>query len=133
MDALFLIGRILFSALFVSAGVNHLTKSGPLTQYAAAKKVPAPKLAVLGTGLMNLAGGLSILLGYEPRIGAILLVIFLVTAAVMIHNFWAVPDAMQKAVEQAMFMKNVSLAGAALIIYYFTALHPEAWAYSLGR
>jgi uncharacterized membrane protein YphA (DoxX/SURF4 family) len=131
MELVFLIGRILFSAIFIMSGLNHLTKSGPLTQYAAMKRVPAPKLAVLGTGVMTLAGGLSILLGYEPRIGAILLVAFLIPTAVMMHAFWTVTDPMQKQVEMAMFMKNVSIAGGAIMIYYFSSLHPEVWVYSL--
>jgi putative oxidoreductase len=133
MEAVFLIGRILFSAIFVMSGLNHFMQAGPLSQYAASKGVPAPKLAVLGSGVLSLAGGLSILLGYEPRVGAILLVLFLIPTAVLMHNFWTVQDPMHKQVEMAMFMKNVSIAGGALVIYYFTTVHPEAWLYSLGH
>jgi putative oxidoreductase len=133
MEAVFLIGRILFSAIFVMSGLSHLTQTGPMAQYAASKGVPAPKLGVLASGVVILAGGLSILLGYEPRIGAILIVLFLVPTALIMHGFWGVQDPMQKQVEMAMFMKNISLAGGALMIYYFTALHPEAWVYSVAR
>ncbi len=133
MAAVFLIGRILFSAIFLMSGVSHLTKTGPLSQYAAMKKVPAPTLAVLGSGVMILLGGLSLLLGVAPRLGAILLVVFLVPTAILMHGFWGVKDPMQKQMEQAHFMKDMAMAGAALVIFYFTTLHPEAWAYSLGR
>src|SRR5438094_4671049 len=63
MEAVFLIGRILFAAMFINSGIAHLTKLTPMSQYAASQKLPAPKLAVALSGLMILAGGLSILLG----------------------------------------------------------------------
>jgi putative oxidoreductase len=133
MDALFLLGRILFAALFILSGVNHLTKVAALSQYAASKKVPAPRAAVVLSGLVILAGGLSILLGYAPRIGALLLVLFLVPTSFAMHNFWTVADPMQRQVEVAMFLKNLALTGGALMTYYFTAAHPETWVSSLGR
>ena len=77
-----------------------------------------------------LAGGLSILLGYHPRIGALLLFIFLVPTAVMMHPYWKVADPMQKAGEMAQFWKNISLSGAAL----FIAADPNwPWPASIGN
>ena len=133
MEAVFLIGRILFAAMFINSGIAHLTKLTPMSQYAASQKLPAPKLAVALSGLMILAGGLSILLGVAPQAGALLLVLFLIPTACLMHRFWGVQDPMMAANQMAHFMKNVTLAGAALLIYYFTALHPEAWVLSLGR
>jgi putative oxidoreductase len=131
--AALLIGRVLFATIFILSGIAHLTKLPAMTQYAAAFKVPQPKLAVVVSGLMILAGGVSILLGAWVRVGALLLVLFLVPVAMYIHPFWGVPDPMQAANQQAHFLKNLSLAGAALLIYYFATLYPEAWVYSVGR
>ncbi|MGH7645849.1 MAG: DoxX family protein [Gemmatimonadales bacterium] len=131
--AALVIGRILFAAIFILSGIGHLTKLPAMTQYAAAFKVPQPKLAVVVTGFMILAGGLSILLGVYVRAGALVLVLFLLPVAVYVHPFWGVPDPMQAANQQAHFTKNLSLAGAALLVYYFATLYPEAWVYSLGR
>ena len=133
MEAVFLIGRILFASMFINSGIAHLTKLTTMSQYAASQKLPAPKLAVALSGLMILAGGLSILLGVAPQAGALLLVLFLIPTAFLMHRFWGVQDQMMAANQMAHFMKNVTLAGAALLIYYFTALHPEAWVLSLGR
>jgi putative oxidoreductase len=109
--------RILFGAFFVMSGVNHFTRTKQLAEYArAVGNVPAASLAVLGSGVLLLAGGAAILLGYHPRIGALLLFIFLVPAAFMMHAYWKVSDPMQKAGETAQFWKNISLAGAALYI-----------------
>jgi putative oxidoreductase len=128
-----LLGRVMFSVFFMMSGYNHLTKLGMMAQYAGSQGVPAPKLAVGVTGLMLVGGGLSILLGFEPRIGALLLVAFLVPTAVLMHRFWGVADPMMAQNQMIHFWKNIVMAGASLMIYYFVTLHPEPWPYSLGR
>lgn len=55
MDVLFLVGRVLFSALFLLSGVGHFTQAEQMTQYAKAAGVPAPRLAVLGSFNKNIA------------------------------------------------------------------------------
>ncbi len=64
-------------------------------------------------------GGVSILLGYYARVGAWLLVLFLVPVTLMLHNFWAVKNPTLAQTEQIMFMKNMSMLGGALLIAYF--------------
>ncbi|MGH7671640.1 MAG: DoxX family protein [Gemmatimonadales bacterium] len=130
---LFLAGRVLFSFMFIMSGYNHLTKLGAYAQYAGSQGVPAPTLAVAVTGLMLLAGGVSILVGYRPRWGALLLVVFLIPTSVIMHRFWGLPDAMMAQNQAAHFLKNIVMTGGALVIYYFATVHPERWPYSLGR
>ena len=121
---LFLIGRILFAAIFILSGVNHFAQLNGMAQYAGSKGVPAPKLMVALSGIVILLGGLSILFWFWVKLGAWLLVAFLLVAAFTIHNFWAVEDPMQRQGEQAQFMKNLAMAGAAIILYA-AAIHPE--------
>ena len=94
LAAVFLVGRVLFAAIFIVSGVNHFVKLGPYGEYASALKVPGPKLAVVVTGLMILAGGLSVLLGVAVQAGALLLVLFLVPVAFWMHRFWGLQDVM---------------------------------------
>lgn len=115
------LGRILFCAIFLSSGLAHLTSLQGMTAYARSKNVPAPAASVAITGLMQIAGGLMILINWHPIIGAFLLVLFLLPTAFMMHNFWTLSDPMQKAGDQAHFMKDLSLAGAALL--YAALLH----------
>jgi putative oxidoreductase len=119
MELVILIGRVLFSLLFLSSGINHLTQRVGMTAYAKGAGVPMPDVAVTATGLMILAGGLSVLLGFYPRLGAWLLVAFLIPVAFTLHKFWGLPDPAQAANQRAHFMKNMSLAGAAMMIAYF--------------
>ncbi len=116
-----LIGRILFSLVFIMSGINHLTNVEAMSQYAAANGVPAPTAAVILSGLLILAGGLSVMLGYRARLGAWLLVVFLIPTAFLMHGFWGVEDAMMQQNEMAHFLKDLALAGGALLITHFGA------------
>lgn len=128
-----LVGRVIFSVFFLMSGYNHLTKLDMMTQYAASQGLPAPKLGVVISGLMLLAGGLSFLLGYKVRWGALVLVVFLVSAAVTMHKFWGVADPMMAQGQFINFWKNIVIAGALLMIYHYVTRYPERWPYSLGR
>jgi len=131
LTAAFLVGRVLLAAIFLNSARGHLLQVGPTAQYAGSMGVPVPRLSTIVTGLMILAGGLSVLLGLYVAVGCLLLVLFLVPVALMMHPFWKMTDPMSRAIQQAQFMKNLSMAGAALVICYFTVLHPEDWVYSL--
>lgn len=123
MELTYLIGRILFAMIFLLSGLNHFTNADDMAGYAASRGAPAPKASVLLTGVMILAGGLSVLLGVWMEIGVWLLFFFLVAAAFTIHTFWKMDDPMQAQSEQAQFMKNLSLAGACLIFYWMIQTH----------
>ncbi|CAN2237350.1 COG2259 Predicted membrane protein [actinobacterium SCGC AAA044-D11] len=123
MDLIIVIGRILFGGFFLMSGINHFTKLEAMTGYAKYKKLPAAKLGVLISGLMLVIGGISIILGYYADLGALLLAIFLVLAAVIFHNFWKETDATAKQNEMLGFMKDMALAGAALILFALVMKH----------
>ena len=129
MDYLFLIGRILYGGFFVFSGARHFVQVKNMSAYASSRGVPAPELGVLGSGLIAVLGGLSILLGAWPRVGVLLLVIFLIPVSLMIHNYWADKDPQARQANQVHFGKNVALLGAA---FMFLAV-PEPWRWSLLR
>lgn len=118
MDFLLLIARILFSGIFLSSAFGHLSNTEQMGEYAASKNVPLPKAAVFISGLILLFGGLSVLLGIWVEIGAVLLIIFLIPAAFMMHNFWEVEDPMERQNEQSHFWKDLALAGGSYFIWY---------------
>ncbi|MGD0750556.1 MAG: DoxX family protein [Anaerolineales bacterium] len=127
MAIAFLIGRIILGGYYLYSAVHHFMGIKMMSGYAASKGVPAPKLAVGGSGLLLLLGSLSILLGYQPYIGAIMIVVFLVPVAFMMHNFWSVSDPQAKMGEMINFMKDIALAASALM---FLAI-PTPWPFSL--
>jgi putative oxidoreductase len=109
------LGRIMFSSIFLMGGINHLVRYQQMVDYALSNNVPAAGLLVPLTGAMILLGGLSMLLGIYARLGAWLLVMFLVPTAILMHHFWDVEDPAMAAMQMAHFLKNISLAGAALL------------------
>jgi uncharacterized membrane protein YphA (DoxX/SURF4 family) len=118
-----LVGRIFVALLFVNGGIAHFTKSAAMTGYAQYKKVPAAKLSVLASGLLILVGGLFILLGVWIDLGALLLVLFLISSALIFHTFWKETDATAKQNESTAFFKNIAMAGFALILFGITYKH----------
>jgi putative oxidoreductase len=125
----FLIGRILIGGFFLVAGVNHFVRLNMMAGYAKMKGTPAPALAVGGSGVLLFLGGASMLLGFHPSIGVLLLAIFLLPTSFMIHNFWTIQDPQAKMGEMAQFQKNIALLGLLLM----TLLIPRPWPFSLGR
>jgi putative oxidoreductase len=119
MKFVLLLGRILFSIIFLLAIIGHFTK--PYIQFAASFGVPAPEVLVPLSGIIAFLGGLSILLGYHAHIGGWLIVIFLIPVTLMMHRFWDATDPAFAELQTISFMKNTALLGAALIIAYFGA------------
>lgn len=119
MDVVILIGRILFVLLFFGSAFGHLTQTSGMAEYAKSRGVPMPEVAVIGSGVLMVLGGLSVLLGLWADLGALLLLIFLVPTAVLMHPFWKETDAQTKQMEQIQFLKDMSLAGASLMLFGF--------------
>jgi len=114
-----LLGRILYSLIFVMASLGHF--SAGTIAYAAAQGVPFASVTVPLSGVIALVGGLSVALGYKAKWGAWLLAGFLVPVTIMMHNFWVIADPMMARMQQAMFMKNLAMLGGALFITHFGA------------
>jgi putative oxidoreductase len=117
MKLIVLLGRILYSAIFILAVPGHFTDQA--IAYAQAHGVPSPHIMVPLAGILALLGGLSVLLGYKTKQGAWLLVLFLVCVTFSMHRYWTFTDPVQKEFQQLMFMKNLSLLGAALLLTHF--------------
>ena len=117
MRYLVALGRLLYSLIFVVAGFGHFTHQE--IAYAAAQGIPFAGVLVPLSGIMAIVGGLSILLGFHGKLGAWLLVLFLVPVTFTMHNFWAVKDPMMQQIQMAMFLKNISMLGSAL---FFTQI-----------
>lgn len=108
-----LLGRFLFVLIFVMAGPNHFAKQ--TIAFAASQGVPLAAILVPLSGVIGIVGGLSILLGYRAKLGAWLLALFLVGVTPM-HKFWGISDPMMQQMQMVMFMKNISMLGATLLI-----------------
>lgn len=111
------VARFFFSLIFIVSGFNHFT-SGSIS-YADAQGIPLPDILVPVSGIIAIVGGISVLLGLHARVGATLLLIFLVPVTLLMHDFWNVTDPQMAANQMAHFMKNLSLIGGALLIVFY--------------
>lgn len=113
------VGRTLFALIFLFTAVSHFSSQS--IAYAGQAGVPFPELLVPASGVLATLGGLSVLLGLQARLGAWMLVAFLVPVTFTMHRFWGLTDPMQALLQQAMFFKNLSMLGGALLVAYFGA------------
>jgi putative oxidoreductase len=115
-----LIGRILFSLIFLMSGLMGHFKP-ETAAYAASAGVPMASVLVPLSGVIAILGALSIILGFKAKMGAWLIILFLVPVTFWMHKFWGITDPMAMQMQMSLFMKNIALIGGALIISYFGA------------
>jgi uncharacterized membrane protein YphA (DoxX/SURF4 family) len=128
VDILFLLGRVLFGGFFIISGIRHFQHLDMMAGFTGSKGFPAPKLAVIGSGLLIILGGLSVLLGVRPLWGVILISAFLIPVTFVMHQYWKDTDMMTRINNQVNFMKNIALLGGAWML----VMIPEPWVMSLA-
>lgn len=126
MKGPFLIGRILAGSYFLYSGVHHFVDLAPMARIVAHKGVPYPTWAVALAGVLLIFGGLSLLLGWLPRLGIAALVLFLVPVTLVMHQFWH-EEGMARMNDLIHFTKNMGLLGAVMALVGV----PEPWPLSV--
>lgn len=121
MKYIFLAGRILFSLIFIVKPLEHFSES--VIARGCDMGVPMPGFLVPLWGFVALLGGLSILLGFKPKIGAWLLVAFLFPTTLYMHPFWSSQSSFETMMQGYCFWKNISMMGAALMLTYTGSGH----------
>ncbi|SEL41444.1 DoxX family protein [Xaviernesmea oryzae] len=114
-SAVILAGRILMSVIFLLSGFAKITHLGGTAGYFAGQGLPVPMVTATIVSLVELGGGLAILLGFFTRPASILLAVFCVATAFIAHANFA--DQMQL----INFQKNLAMAGGFLILAAYGA------------
>jgi putative oxidoreductase len=110
-----LAGRILIALIFVLSGFGKITGFEGTVGYIASSGLPLPQLAAIGAIIVELGGGILLVVGWKARWAAAAMFLFTVLAALIFHNFWAVP-ADQAQNQMIHFMKNISILGGLLYV-----------------
>jgi len=126
--AALLVGRALFAAVLGFLALGNLQGLDETVAYAESKGAPAARLTVPLASVALVAGAGSILLGFAPAVGALAVLGFLVGVTPVMHDFWN-QEGMDRQNEQIHFLKNVGLAGTAVV---FLALATTSWPYAVG-
>ena len=126
--SVFLAGRLVSGLVLAFMGLNHFLELEGMSGYAAAKGIPAPRMAVIVSGGMLIGGGVSLAIGIVPVLGAAVIARFFLAVTPLMHEFWSVEDPEQRQGELTHFLKNATLFGAPLV---FVAIGGTAWPYAL--
>ncbi len=110
-----LIGRILIALIFLLSGYGKLTGFDGTVAYIASKSIPMPQFAAVGAIIVEVCGGVMMVIGWRARLAAAALFLFTALAALLFHNFWAVP-ADQAQNQMIHFMKNIAMMGGLLYV-----------------
>ncbi len=122
MSFVILIGRILLGLIFVGAGMaGHLKETDATSGYGASRGVPNARLLTQISGVLIFAAGLGVIFGVFADLAALGIAAYALIAAFMVHHFWTDDDPMTQQIEMTNFMKNLSIAGGALILFAFLA------------
>ncbi|PQO26302.1 DoxX family protein [Blastopirellula marina] len=109
-------GRVMLATIFVLSAVgNKIPNFDGVAGYMASVGVPAPHFLLAGAILFLIVGGASVAAGFYARIGASLLLVFLVLATYYFHDFWNL-EGQEAQMQTIQFMKNLSMAGAMVYI-----------------
>ena len=110
-----LTGRILIALIFILSGFSKIAGFDGTVGYIASQGLPTPQLLAIVAIIVEIGGGLMLVLGWRARWGAVALLVFTALAALLFHNFWSVP-AEQAQIQMIMFMKNISIMGGLLFV-----------------
>src|SRR5260221_13025708 len=111
-------GRILLSSIFLMSALGKVANFNGTAGMMASKGFPAASLFLIAALVLEVFGGLSVLTGFKARIGAGLLIFFLVPTTLIFHNFWAF-QGMEQQMQVANFLKNLAIAGGLALVVAF--------------
>jgi putative oxidoreductase len=110
-----LIGRFLMASLFLPAGVTKLMGFNGTVAYFGSLGLPMPSIVAIAVIVIEILGGLALIVGYKVKLSAIILALFTLGASLIGHAYWAVP-ADQAFVAKLLFYKNIAIVGGLLIL-----------------
>jgi putative oxidoreductase len=117
MNARYLVmfGRVLLSVIFLLSGLGKIIDWDGNAQLMASQGMPVIPLLLVGAIVTELAGGLSVLLGWKARWGALLLFLYLIPTTLIFHDFWAFTGT-EMQTQLVNFLKNLSIMGGLLLV-----------------
>jgi len=114
-NPLSLVGRILLAFLFLPAGIGKLTGFAGTVGYIASVGLPLPQVAAAIALVVEIVGGIALIVGFGTRFAALALAVFTLVASIFFHNYWTLP-ADQQMMQQLMFFKNIAVIGGLLTL-----------------
>ena len=123
-DVLALIGRILLALIFVLSGIQKITNFSGTAGFMAMNGVPAVTLLLILSILVELGGGVAVVVGFQARWAAIVMFFFLipVTLVFHVHGYQVAMQHNQlpmAVMQKINILKNISIEGGLLMLAAF--------------
>ena len=114
-EIIYTLARVMFSATFVVSAVRHSCNREAALNEMATGGMPRSNILLLGSIVLRLLGGLSVLLGFHARVGGALLVVFMLPATFIVHAFWRKPPE-SRTHEVVELLNDLAITAAALFV-----------------
>ena len=122
-NAMALVGRILLALMFLLSGIGKIGDFAGTAGYISSVGLPLPSVLAAGALVLEIVAGIALIIGFKTRWAALALALFTIAAAVLFHNYWAMP-ADQQMMQQIIFLKNLAVTGGLLML---AIAGPGAW------
>lgn len=119
-DLIALLGRVFVALIFVMAGVMKIFGFESTAEMMAGQGIPMAQLALVLAIILELGGGLMVMFGWKARLGALMLVVFMIPVTFVFHSFW-LHEASEIQNQMHHFLKNLTMMGGALYVMAFGA------------
>jgi putative oxidoreductase len=113
-----LVARLLLSVPFLVNGISKLTDPGTNIAYMQSAGIPSSEILVYLAGIAELAGGLMVAAGLLGRLGAVVLMLFLIPTTLVFHDFWNL-EGPERMMQQVQFLKNLAIFGGLGLLFAY--------------
>jgi putative oxidoreductase len=110
------VGRVLLAIIFVMSGLEKVMDLGATAAAIGGKGLPMPNVLAVATAILELGGGLLVIVGWQTRLASLALAIFCAVAAYFFHDFWHYPQGAEHTNNMIHFMKNMSMIGGLFVL-----------------
>ena len=111
-----LIGRALIGIIYIASGVSKIPAYAATGQYMASEHMPMVPVLLPAAIIVEIVGGLGIVIGFKARISALILAAYSITATVIFNHFWTMPPGDMQQTVMHLFMSTIVMFGACLFI-----------------
>jgi len=110
------IGRLALAWFFLSDAYMRVSDWNGTIALMKDKDIPVPDVSLFFALSAIILGGLSLLLGFKTKVGALLLFAFTIASTLLLHNYWELQDAAERMADYQLFIRNIAIAGGLLLL-----------------
>jgi putative oxidoreductase len=122
-----LVGRLMITYIFATSGIGKVFSWSENVRYMSTRHLPMIPVLLAIAMVIELAGSICLITGYEARIAAFVMFLYTTAVTVIFHNYWAASEAMA-GMQETHFRKNLAIMGGLLVL-----AHSGAGKWALGK